>query len=96
MDRLRFQRVFGGVDHDCQPALDHRDHPGSHFGRGVAVLAANGGSRGGVGVAPPDAVPVFDGVFLLGPQLNDSWDLQILLQVDFQETLGCPTLASRT
>jgi hypothetical protein len=39
--------------------------------------------------APPDAVPVFDGVFLLRPQLNDVGDLRILLEVDFQETLGC-------
>jgi hypothetical protein len=26
-------------------------------------------------LAPPDAVPVFDGVFLLRPQVNDAWDL---------------------
>jgi hypothetical protein len=47
-------------------------------------------------LAPPDAVPVFDGVFLLRPQLNDAWDSWIFLEVDFQETLGCPTLDSRT
>ena len=47
-------------------------------------------------LAPPDAVPVFDGVFLLRPQLNDAWDLRIFLEVDFQETLGCPTFDSRT
>jgi uridine kinase len=47
-------------------------------------------------LAPPDAVPVFDGVFLLRPQLNDAWDLRIFLQVDFQETPGCPTFDSRT
>jgi hypothetical protein len=45
---------------------------------------------------PPDAVPVFDGVFLLRPQLNDAWDLRIFLEEDFQETLGGPTLDSRT
>jgi uridine kinase len=38
-----------------------------------------------------DAVPVFDGVFLLRPKLNGAWDLRILLEVDFQETLGYPT-----
>jgi hypothetical protein len=42
-------------------------------------------------LAPPDAVLVFDGVFLLRPQLNNAWDLRIFLEVDFQETLGCPT-----
>ena len=47
-------------------------------------------------LAPPDAVPVLDGVFLLRPQLNDAWDLRIFLEVDFQETLGCPTFDSRT
>jgi hypothetical protein len=25
-------------------------------------------------LAPPDAVPVFDGVCLLRPELNDAWD----------------------
>jgi uridine kinase len=38
-------------------------------------------------LAPPDAVLVFDGVFLLRPQLNGSWDLRIFLEVSFQETL---------
>jgi uridine kinase len=38
-------------------------------------------------VAPPDAVLVLDGVFLLRPQLNDAWDLRIFLEVGFQETL---------
>jgi uridine kinase len=38
-------------------------------------------------VAPPDAVLVFDGVFLLRPQLNDAWDLRVFLEVGFQETL---------
>jgi hypothetical protein len=42
-------------------------------------------------LASPDVVLVFDGVFLLRPQLNDAWDLRIFLKVDFQETLGCPT-----
>jgi hypothetical protein len=47
-------------------------------------------------LVPPDAVPVFDGVLLLRPQLNDAWDLRIFLEGDFQETLGCPKLDSRT
>jgi hypothetical protein len=48
------------------------------------------------GVGDAHAVLVFDGVFLLRPQLNDAWDLRIFLEVDFQETLGCPTLDSTT
>jgi hypothetical protein len=43
-----------------------------------------------------DAVPVFDGVFPLRPKLNGAWDLRILLEVDFQETLRYPTFDSRT
>jgi uridine kinase len=38
-------------------------------------------------LAPPEAVLVFDGVFLLRPDLNDAWDLRIFLQVGFKETL---------
>jgi uridine kinase len=38
-------------------------------------------------LAPRDAVLVFDGVFLLRPQLNGAWDLRIFLEVSFQETL---------
>jgi uridine kinase len=38
-------------------------------------------------LAPPDAVLVLDGVFLLRPQLNDAWDLRTFLEVSFQETL---------
>ncbi len=34
-------------------------------------------------VAPPDAVLLFDGVFLLRPELDDCWDWRIFLQVDF-------------
>jgi hypothetical protein len=41
-------------------------------------------------------VPVFDDLFLLRPQLNGAWDLRVFLEVDLQETLGCPTLDSRT
>ena len=34
--------------------------------------------------AHPDAVLLFDGVFLLGPELNDQWDYRIFVEVDFQ------------
>jgi uridine kinase len=38
-------------------------------------------------LAPPDAVLVLDGVFLLRPELNDAWDLRVFLEVGFEETL---------
>jgi uridine kinase len=38
-------------------------------------------------VAPPHAVLVLDGVFLLRPELNDAWDLRIFLEVSFKEAL---------
>jgi uridine kinase len=37
--------------------------------------------------APVDAVLLFDGVFLMRPELNDSWDLRILVSTSFEETL---------
>ena len=37
--------------------------------------------------APVDAVLLFDGVFLLRPELNDRWDLRIFVSATFEETL---------
>ncbi len=37
--------------------------------------------------ASPDAVLLFDGVFLLRPELIDRWDLRIFVSVAFEETL---------
>jgi len=34
--------------------------------------------------AHPDSVLLFDGVFLLRPELNDQWDYRIFVEVDFQ------------
>jgi uridine kinase len=39
-------------------------------------------------MAPMDAVLLFDGVFLLRPELIDRWDLRIFVSVAFEETLG--------
>ncbi|AUH44330.1 cytidylate kinase family protein [Streptomyces sp. CMB-StM0423] len=36
--------------------------------------------------APEDAVLLFDGVFLLRPELLDRWDLRIFVSVPFEET----------
>jgi uridine kinase len=38
-------------------------------------------------LAPRNAVLLFDGIFLLRPELNDLWDFRVFLQVDFEETL---------
>ncbi|MFF0723922.1 cytidylate kinase family protein [Streptomyces sp. NPDC004134] len=37
--------------------------------------------------APADAVLLFDGVFLLRPELLDRWDLRIFVSVPFEETV---------
>ncbi|MCF2530743.1 uridylate kinase [Yinghuangia soli] len=38
--------------------------------------------------APPDAVLLFDGVFLMRPELIDAWDLRVFLSVPFETTLA--------
>ena len=38
--------------------------------------------------APADAVLLFDGVFLLRPELIDRWDLRIFVSAAFEETLA--------
>jgi uridine kinase len=40
-----------------------------------------------VTTAPADAVLLFDGVFLLRPELIDRWDLRIFVSATFEETL---------
>ena len=40
-----------------------------------------------VTTAPADAVLLFDGVFLLRPELIDRWDLRIFVSTAFEETL---------
>lgn len=37
--------------------------------------------------APPDAILLFDGVFLFRPELYPYWDFRIFVDVDFDETL---------
>jgi uridine kinase len=37
--------------------------------------------------AAPDAVLLFDGVFLLRPELRDHWDFSIFLRADFEVTV---------
>jgi uridine kinase len=37
--------------------------------------------------AQPDSVLLFDGVFLLRPELNELWDLRVFVQADFDVTV---------
>lgn len=39
-------------------------------------------------IAPVDAVLVFDGVFLMRPELIDRWDLRIFVSTAFEETVN--------
>jgi uridine kinase len=41
-----------------------------------------------VATAPADAVLLYDGVFLLRPELIDRWDLRIFVSAAFEETLA--------
>ncbi len=38
-------------------------------------------------LAPPDAVILVDGVFLFRPELDDQWDMRILIDVDAEDSL---------
>jgi uridine kinase len=46
-------------------------------------------------MAPPRAALIFDGVFLLRPELNGSWDFRIFLAVDFETALARATKRDR-
>ncbi|MET8279274.1 cytidylate kinase family protein [Micromonospora sp. NPDC005174] len=48
-----------------------------------------------VTTAPVDAVLVFDGVFLLRPELIDRWDLRIFLSTDLERTVDRAVLRER-
>lgn len=37
--------------------------------------------------APEDAILLFDGVFLFRPEIQDCWDLKILVEISFEESL---------
>ncbi len=45
--------------------------------------------------APADSVLVFDGVFLLRPELIDRWDLRILVSTAFQQTVDRALIRER-
>jgi uridine kinase len=84
-----------GYYHDCfdYPALranllDPLGPGGSRCHRTAVFDVRTDQPRGSpLRLAPPHAVLVVDGVFLLRPELNDAWDLRVFLVVGFQETL---------
>jgi uridine kinase len=49
-----------------------------------------------VAVAPADAVLLFDGVFLLRPELIDWWDLRIFVSAAFETTVDRALIRDRT
>lgn len=49
----------------------------------------------GVTTAPADAVLVFDGVFLLRPELMDRWDLRIFVSTGFEKALDRAVIRER-
>jgi uridine kinase len=48
-----------------------------------------------VTVAPADAVLVFDGVFLLRPELIDRWDLRVFVSIELEKTVDRAVIRER-
>lgn len=48
-----------------------------------------------VTTAPADAVLVFDGVFLMRPELVDRWDLRVLVSTTFEKTVDRAVIRER-
>jgi uridine kinase len=46
-------------------------------------------------VAPEDAILLFDGVFLLRPEINDQWDYRIFVDAPFAVTVERAILRDR-
>jgi uridine kinase len=38
-------------------------------------------------IAPDDAILIFDGVFLLRPELNDCWDFRVFVDIDAEQSV---------
>jgi len=73
LNRVLLDPLGPGGDRRCQHAVyDHTTD--------TALFPA-------VTTAPDDAVLVFDGVFLMRPELMDRWDLRIFVSTAFEKTL---------
>jgi uridine kinase len=81
---------FDSHDHDtmCQVLLDPLGPNGDRkFQQSVYDRRTDTALRLPVAEAPADAVLLFDGVFLLRPELSDRWDLSIFVSVTSERTL---------
>jgi uridine kinase len=70
----------------CRVLLDPLGPGGDRRFR-FAALATDAPSSPPASIAPADAVLLFDGVFLLRPELVDRWDLRIFVSVPFEQTV---------
>jgi uridine kinase len=50
-------------------------------------LLADQAAPGQAALAPSDAILLFDGIFLIRPELRDVWDLHIFVSVGFEEVV---------
>ncbi|MFL3871338.1 cytidylate kinase family protein [Streptomyces griseobrunneus] len=81
---------FDSHDHDtmCQVLLDPLGPTGDRkFQQAVYDRGTDTALCLPITEAPADAVLLFDGVFLLRPELADRWDLSIFVSVTFERTL---------
>ena len=66
-----------------------------HFRHAVHDSTADTASAAPVTTAPADAVLLFDGVFLMRPELIDRWDLRIFVSADLERTVDRAVLRER-
>ena len=81
---------FDSHDHDglCRVLLDPLGPGGDRrFQHAVYDRGTDTALSPPVTTAPADAVLLFDGVFLLRPELIDRWDLRIFVSVAFERTV---------
>ncbi|GIG67123.1 uridine kinase [Phytomonospora endophytica] len=74
--------IVGGVLRPLGPGGDRRYLPAVYDHRADSVVPATPRQ------APPEAIVLFDGVFLLRPELREHWDASIYLHVGEDETLA--------
>ncbi len=96
--RSRAERYQHGADSPEGYYLDSFNHaairaelleplgPGGnrHYRRAVFDFRSDAPAQESTNVASADAILLFDGVFLLRPELNDCWDYRVFVQVDFE------------
>ncbi|WP_433606255.1 uridylate kinase [Dactylosporangium sp. CA-139114] len=66
-----------------------------HFRPAVYDHATDTTLSAPVATAPADAVLIFDGVFLMRPELNDRWDLRVLVSTELEKTVDRAVIRAR-